>query len=198
MFDYLYDISTVRLAIYCVGFFIGLMWLGIIFVKPFLRTLIGRQPGINDLVFHTTSGFSLYYGLLLDLLTVAVYQNLKEVRQNVSQEAANLASLYRDSSFYPDPAGAKLRELLRDYTLYVIYKGWPAHRQDKIYQDGTNRLKVIEHTMLQFHPEGTNEEILHSQTLQEFRDFAKSRQARLSGSGWRSPEFCGMSSPSGR
>jgi hypothetical protein len=88
MFDYLYDISTVRLAIYCVGFFIVLMWLGIIFIKPFLRILIGRQPGINDLVFDTTSGFSLYYGLLLGLLTVAVYQNLEEVRQNISDEAS--------------------------------------------------------------------------------------------------------------
>jgi hypothetical protein len=70
MLDFLYEISTVTLAIYCGLFFLGLMWLGIIFVKPFLRLLIGRQPGINELVFHTTSGFSLFYGLLLGLLTV--------------------------------------------------------------------------------------------------------------------------------
>jgi hypothetical protein len=93
------------------------MWLGVIFVKPFLRLLIGRQPGINDLVFHTTSGFSLFYGLLLGLLTVAAYQNLEEVRQHVFGEASSLASLYRDVSFYPEPLGSELRELLTDYTL---------------------------------------------------------------------------------
>jgi hypothetical protein len=60
MFDFLYEMSTVRLAVYCAVVFIGLMWLGVIFVEPFLRLLIGRQPGINDLVFHTTSGFSLF------------------------------------------------------------------------------------------------------------------------------------------
>ena len=54
MFDFLYEMSTVRLAVYCAVVSIGLMWLGITFVKPFLRLLIERQPGINDLVFHTT------------------------------------------------------------------------------------------------------------------------------------------------
>ena len=155
MFDFLYEMSTVRLAIYCVVVFIGLMWLGIIFVKPFLRLMIGRQPGINDLVFHTTSGFSLFYGLLLGLLTVAAYQNVEEVRQNVFGEASSLASLYRDVSFYPEPLGSELRELLTDYTLYVIYKDWPAHRQGRIYNGGTNRLTMIEYSILKFNPDKT-------------------------------------------
>jgi Protein of unknown function (DUF4239) len=181
MFDFLYDISTVRLAFYCAVVFIGLMWLGIIFIKPFLRTLIGKQPGINDLVFHTTSGFSLFYGLLLGLLTVAAYQNLEEVRQNVFGEASSLASLYRDAFFYPEPIGSELRELLRDYTLYVIYKDSPAHRQGRIYNGGTNRLTMIEHTILKFNPDNENGIILHSQTLQQFSEFVEARQRRLSG-----------------
>ena len=100
------------------------------------ETVHTKARGINDLVFHMASGFSLFYGLLLGLLTVAAYQNLEEVRQNVFGQASALASLYRDVSFYPEPYGSELRQLLRDYTLYVIYKDWPDHRDGKIYNGG--------------------------------------------------------------
>ncbi|MGH6901547.1 MAG: hypothetical protein ACREIR_02265 [Geminicoccaceae bacterium] len=181
MFDFFYDMPTVMLAIYCVVFFVGLMWLGIIFIKPILRLLIGREPGINDLVFHTTSGFSLFYGLLLGLLAVAAYQNLEEVRKNVFGEASSLASLYRDASLYPEPIGPQLRELLRDYTLYVIYKDWPAHRQGRIFYGGSNRLTMIQYTALEFNPKSVSDEILHGQTLQHFSEFVEARQRRLDG-----------------
>jgi Protein of unknown function (DUF4239) len=181
MFDFLYEIPTVWLAIYCVVSAILVMWFGIIFVGPLLRVLIGRESGINDLVFYTTSGFSLFYGLLLGLLAVAAYQNLEQVRQNVFGEASSLASLYRDASLYPEPVGSEFRELLRDYTLYVIYKDWPAHRKGRIYNGGTNRLMMIEYTILKLHPRNPSHEILQSQTLQSFGDFVEARQRRLDG-----------------
>jgi hypothetical protein len=81
--DLIYDIPTVHLAIYFSLFFVGLTWFGLIFVKPFLRVLMGRDPRINDWVGQTTAGFSLFYGLLLGLLAVAAYQNFDEVRKSV-------------------------------------------------------------------------------------------------------------------
>ena len=66
--DFIYRISTVELAIYSSLLFVGLTWFGIIFIKPFLRLIIGREPRINELVSYTTAGFSLFYGLLLGLL----------------------------------------------------------------------------------------------------------------------------------
>ena len=84
--DLIYEIPTVQLAIYCSLFFVGLTWFGLIFVKPFLRLLMGRDPRINDWVGQTTAGFSLFYGLLLGLLAVAAYQNFDEVRKSVFAE----------------------------------------------------------------------------------------------------------------
>ena len=73
------------------------------------ETVHTKARGINDLVFHMASGFSLFYGLLLGLLTVAAYQNLEEVRQNVFGQASALAYLYRDVSSSPAPHGSELR-----------------------------------------------------------------------------------------
>ncbi len=90
---FVYDIPTTTFAIYCTAFFVGLTWLGIIFVKPIFLFIIGREPDINNLISHTTSGFSLFYGLLLGLLSVAVYQNFEKVSSAAFQEATDLASL---------------------------------------------------------------------------------------------------------
>jgi Protein of unknown function (DUF4239) len=179
--DFIYEIPTTQLAIYSSLFFVGLTWLGIIFVKPFLRLIIGRDPRINELVGHTTSGFSLFYGLLLGLLAVAAYQNYDEVRKSAFAEAASLANMFWNASRYPEPVRSEAQELLRDYTLYVIYKDWPAHRRGIIFRGGTNRLNMIQYTILTFRPKTVSDELLHAQTLSDFKDFANARQGRLAG-----------------
>ena len=76
---------------------------------------------------------------------------------------------------------SEVQELLRDYTLYVIYKDWPAHRRGVIYKGGSNRLNMIQFGILKFEPQTTSQELLHGQTLQDFNDFVASRQSRLAG-----------------
>ena len=181
MLDILHNVPSVQLAIYCSVFFVGITWLGLVFVKPFLRAFMARQPRINELVAHTTSGFSLFYGLLLGLLAVAAYQNYDEVKRNVFNEAASLATLYRDISHYPQPVRSVVQELLRDYTQYVIHKDWPGHREGKIYAGGGNRMSVIQHEILGFEPTTISYEVLHAQTLSDFKETLNARQRRLVG-----------------
>ena len=181
MFNFVYDIPTTTFAVYCTVFFVGLTWLGIIFVKPIFLFIIGREPNINGLISHTTSGFSLFYGLLLGLLSVAVYQNFEKVSSAAFQEASDLASLYRNASNYPEPGRAEVLGLLRDYTLYTIYKDWPAHREGRIFLGGGSRLSVILRKLLQFEPKTASAEILQSQMLQNFNALLEARQRRLAG-----------------
>ena len=134
-----------------------------------------------ELVGQTTAGFSLFYGLLLGLLAVAAYQNYDDVRKSAFTEAASLANMYRDATRYPEPVRSEVQELLRDYKLYVIYKDWPAHREGVIFRGGTNRLNMIQHAILKFRPRTVSDELLHAQTLADFKDFASARQSRLAG-----------------
>jgi hypothetical protein len=143
--------------------------------------MMGRDSRINEMVAHTTSGFSLLYGQLLGLLAVAAYQNFDDVRKSVFAESSDLASLYRDAARYPAPVRSEVQALLRDYTLYVIYKDWPAHQRGVIFKGGSNRLKLIQYGILRFEPRTVSQELLHGQTLQDFNDFVASRQSRLAG-----------------
>jgi hypothetical protein len=51
--------------------FVAIAWAGIIFVRPFLRLWMRGQEKSNDLITYASAGFSLFYGLLLGLLSVA-------------------------------------------------------------------------------------------------------------------------------
>jgi len=91
-----------------------------------------RQPGANDLVSFASAGFTLFYGVLLGLLTTATYQNIKDVGDNGNREALSIGTIYRLSDGFREPLKSELQTSLRDYALNVINKDWPAHREGLI------------------------------------------------------------------
>jgi hypothetical protein len=168
-------------ALYFSGFFVGVTWLGIIFVRPFLRIWFRREENTNDLVTYAASGFSLFYGLLLGLLSVAAYQSTKDVGDYANREAMTIASIYRSSDAYPEPLRSEVQWLLRDYTLYVVNKDWPAHRKSEVPRGGENRLEVLRAKLLSFNPETKSQDVFHSETLRSFNNLVSFRQQRLAG-----------------
>lgn len=182
MLDFLYDLPSSTLVILCCTAFIVLTWLGILFVRPFLRLWLRGQTGCNDLVSNASSGFGLLYGLLLGLLSVAAYQNLEKIQQAVGLEAASIGSLYRTAASYPDPTRQDIQGLLRDYILFVIHKDWPAQKQGHNISGGSERLSVIQRHLTEFEPQTTTQELLHAEALADLKKLRDARQSRVAGS----------------
>ena len=174
-------LSIGQLAFYCSAILVGVTWFGIIFFKPFIRWWLRKQPASNDLVNYASAGFSLFYGLLLGLLSVATFGNSSSVEASVDREASSIASLYRSVTSYPEPLRGELQFLLRDYTLYVINKDWPAHSEGKIWNGGALRLQVIEKDILSLVPTSHTEQLLQEQSIKSLDDLNTARQERLTG-----------------
>jgi hypothetical protein len=179
--DFIFDIPTRTLAIYFSIVTIALMLVGILVVKPLLRLLMGTGPDFNQTIGHATSGFSLFYGLLLGLLTVAAYQNNERIKEGILNEATTLGSLYADMNSYPEPVRSDMREMLRDYVLFTIHKDWPAHRQGEVLNGGFNRTAAMRQELAGFEPLTRGEDIIHAEVVGAFQDFSRSRQQRLTG-----------------
>jgi Protein of unknown function (DUF4239) len=163
--------SPEALVVYFPLFFVALAWGGIFLIRPFLRLWLRRQPGANDLVSYASAGFTLFHGLLLGLLSVATYQNTKDVGDNISREALGIGTIYRVSNGYPEPLKSELQANLRDYTQYIINKDWPAHRKGVIQLGGEHRLQVMREQLLGFEPTGKSQEILHTEVLKRASSF---------------------------
>lgn len=72
--NWVYDLPSLQLAGLISGLSVGLMWLGVVFVKPFFRVLFRSQADANSVVGNTLSSYSVFYGLLLGLISVATYR----------------------------------------------------------------------------------------------------------------------------
>jgi hypothetical protein len=181
LMEWMNAVPTARLAFFCSAALVLATWFGIIFIKPFFRLWLRRQAGVNDLVNYTSAGFSLFYGLLLGLLSVATFTNASNIESAVDREASRIASLYRTVGTYPEPLRGEVQYLLRDYTQYVINKDWPAHSQGKIWNGGDLRLQIIQQKLLSLQPVNHTENLLQEQSLKYFGDIDDARQHRLTG-----------------
>ena len=179
MFYWIYDLPVWKVELGFVAMFVGFTWFGLIFVRPFLRLWLRKQTGVNDVVGYFLSLFSVMYGLLLGLLTVASYQNLAEVEHTVVSESSALAALYRDVSSYPEPDRKELQSLLREYTRYVIEEAWPLQQKGIIPSGGTDRVDVFHARLMKFEPQTAGLEIIHAEALRQFNNFIELRRMRL-------------------
>jgi hypothetical protein len=181
MSDFVHDLTLAQLFWRCVAVTVGATWVGVLFVKPFLRLLLGREANVNESISYATSMFSLFYGLLVGLLTVAAFQNAERVERNMASEASLLGALYADMDSYPEPTRSDMREMLRDYVLFTIHKDWPAHREGRTLTGGANRADAMRKRLAAFQPANASQEILHAEAMRLFHDFGAARQDRLGG-----------------
>lgn len=179
LIDWLQSLSALQLMVYCSLFFVASAWAGLLVVRPFLWLWLRPEPRVNEVVGHASGGFSLFYALLLGLLSVATYQNAERVKQLVNVEAAGIASLYRSFSTYPEPLRSELEYLLRDYTLYVIHEDFPAHREGRITNGGSNRLQLIAQRLAEYEPRSRSRELMHGEVFRGFGEVLSARHQRL-------------------
>src|SRR5215510_6779636 len=159
--EFVYDIPTNVLAAYFVIVAVGSVIFGLLIAKPLLRLLMGSGPDLNESINYGTSAFSLFYGLLLGLLTVAAYQNSERVREAILNEATAIGVLYSDTDMYPEPLRSDLKAKLRDYVLFTIHKDWAAHREGKFLDGGENRVTAIRQRLASFEPHTEAQKVIH-------------------------------------
>ena len=179
--DFIYDMPTQTLAIWFSVIAVGAMLAGLLVLKPVLRLLIGSGPDFNQNLGFATSGFNLFYGLLLGLLTVSAYQNSQHVSEGITAEASALGALYSDLNTYPEPLRSDMKAMLRDYVQFTILKDWPAHRQGEVLDGGFNRADAMRQKLAGFEPQTPGQQIVHAEVVASFHRFTEARQQRLSG-----------------
>jgi len=179
MFYWIYDIPTQSFAALSAGVFVGISVLGCFLLRPFLRLFVPRRSAANDVVGYVLSCFCVFYGILLGLLAVAVYQNYSQVEANVTREASSMAALYYDVSAYSEPQREQLLKSLRDYCQYVIEEAWPLQRKGIVPKEGVAKVRDFQTRLMQFQPKSKSDEIIHAETLRQFNNFVEHRRMRL-------------------
>ena len=185
--DFVFNLPIRTLAWYIALIGLAAIVFGLLVVKPALRLMMGAGREFNTTVNIATSGFTLFYGLLLGLLTVAAFQNSDRIKEGILSEATTLGVLYADMNSYPEPIRSDVKFMMRDYVLFTIYRDWPAHRAGGALNGGYNRADAIRRELARFEPQSAREKIIHAEVIASSQQFSSARQLRLAGVDTRIP-----------
>jgi hypothetical protein len=133
----------------------------------------------NEIVSYYLSTVAIFYGIMLGLIAVSVWEGYNGAQTAVALEAGSLSALYRDVSGYPEPDRSALQTDLREYTRYEIEVAWPEHRRGLITPGGMRRLWGFQGRLQAFEPKTKGQEVLHFETLRAFDDLVQRRSLRL-------------------
>lgn len=175
---WIYNIPTLLLGVLFSVVFVGFAALGVVVTRPLVRRRFSHRQGWREHVTITVEGVSVIAGILLALVTVAVYNDYIDAREKVSEEAANLAAVYRSVSLYPEPVRSELQTDLKDYIALVIEKNWPEQQQG-IVPLGGGYPTSFEQNLAKFEPKTDGQLALHLATITKTDDWLTLRRERL-------------------
>ena len=159
--------------------FLALSWLILLGVRPWVRSAAKVNEDWDRVLGYAMSSFGLFYGILLALIAVSVYENFQRVTAVSLDEVSTIATLYRNFSAYPEPLAASLQDALARYTMNVVTVDWPLQEQGIKPTAGDLEVTRIQTALFQFEPSGLAEQTVHNQTISLFDRFADVRRDRI-------------------
>lgn len=180
MIDRLHELPPLLGATLVISCFLLPTLVGSILFQPMVGWLVQRQKDPNTPVGFLLNAFTLYYGVLLALLSVAVFENYNKAQDAIAREASSLVALYRNVIGYPEPLRASLVGALRRYVEVETAPGAWRTQSPKTISAGTEQVDELNRKLVTFRPEGLpGDEAVHSATLRSFNEFIERRRDRV-------------------
>lgn len=188
MFNWLHELPTFWGVLFVCAAFVVPTLIGSLVCQPLIARLLSREKDVNTALGYLLNTFALYFGVLLALLSVAVFENHNKAEDAVDSEAARLHRLYLDIGNYPDPLRGNFVRMLHAYVAEVSGSGWEKQAQGEISLVEEAIVRDLRQTLSRFEPASQGASLVHAQTLQALDDFSEARQLRISSGGTSIPQ----------
>jgi len=175
---WLYDIPNWASLLVIVGGTLVIGWVGLFGMRSWVSNLHGEKNH-NEVVSYFLAAVVLFYGVMVGLIAVGVWEQFSSTDEKVALEASALAAVYRDVSAYPEPDRSRLQGDLREYTRSVIDKSWPLQRRGLQPTETTQILWRFQADLEAFQPTTTSQSLLHEEVLHAYNNLVSLRQMRL-------------------
>ena len=180
MIDWLHELPPVVGAAFVCGCFLVPTLAGSVLFQPMVGRLLRGEKDANTVVGLLLNAFSLYYGVLLALLSIAVLDDYDGAKDAIGQEASSAVALYRSVSGYPEPTRTTLMQTLRRYLDEETGPGWRNQRHGQASAGGMLLMDELGHALSTFKPSReAGEDALHRETVRTFNEFVERRRNRI-------------------
>jgi hypothetical protein len=132
---------------------------------------------------HDVAGFTLgiigvLYSVVLGFTVVNVQTRYNEAIQIAHAEAFSIADLYRESTFFPDPARSSIQSALRNYIQFVVEKEWGKKTDPALQQEAHQKLAQIWDGYYQVDLQEDKTKIWYQESIGKLDTFMNARLTR--------------------
>jgi hypothetical protein len=177
--SWLYHVPPFLFFLLVIGFVAAISVSGFLLIRKPVERWLGKPPAQNAVISYYIHATGVVYGITLGLITVGIWENYDHVNLKVEEEAAALASVYRDVNSYPDPYRSQLTGELKTYTRYVIDEAWPLQEKGIIPPRGVELTNRFQKTLFGFEPTTEGQKIIHAAALRSYNDYILLRRLRM-------------------
>ena len=192
MFNSLFELPLVIVGIAIMG----LLWLfalvGLALVRCYFLPCLRIQIEDSEFSGAMLQAVMVFYGLAVALIAVSVWQSYSDTSKLVSQEAATLAAIYREASFYPEPQRSALQRDIRDYTDFIIRQAWPLQQRRAPPPTPPDLVERLARDVMSFEPTSEGQKLLHGETLRALNEALKATRLRMDAAGTALPSILWM------
>ncbi|MGD9924493.1 MAG: hypothetical protein AB7V13_24065 [Pseudorhodoplanes sp.] len=180
LLDWLHSLPFAAGLLLVCAAFVAPTLLGSYLLQPRVAKLFRGERDINTVLGFLLNAFALYFGVLLALLSIAVFENHNKAEDAVVREAAAIIKLYRDIHSYPEDARPELLGVLDRYVDEVIGPGWKIQQRGEVNPKEIAILGSLHMVLGKFRPSGLGESVRYAETLRVMDDFVEARRLRIS------------------
>jgi len=179
MCDWIFDAPLWLVGPGLVVVLVGIALVGLSTVRARLLPRLRVTHEDTHFVGPMVHSIMVFYGLVLALIAVNVFETYSECSKIVSSEATAIAMLYRDVGSYPEPVRSELKTTLRAYVEQVIRVAWPLQRSGRIPSGGVALMDSVQTHLAAFEPKTEGEKALHAEAWRAYNHVIEARRARL-------------------
>jgi len=172
-------VSPLLLALSMIAIIEAISLAALFLSRRYLLPHLRFHDGVNDAISGTVQAIGVFYGITVGLIAVGVWNTNSNAGDLVSREASSIGTLYRDFGGYPSPVREELRGKLREYTVFVIEQAWPAQKEGRLLDSGTQILDDLQARLFTFEPSTPGQVALHSETLTAYNKLIDYRRLRI-------------------
>lgn len=151
----------------------------VMLIRPVISRAVNNSEQWNHVLGYTSGAFSIFYGILLALVALAVYENYTESHTAALQETTQLAALYRGTNGLPDDVAGELQQSVLGYVRTVIDDDWTQQAAGRIPTASRENVVDIEQLLYSYDPQTVRDDAKYQQLLATFDDFIEARGVRI-------------------
>jgi hypothetical protein len=159
--------------------FIGASCGIVIVLRPVVARLVADTNDWDRALGHVIGTFGVFFGILLALVAVSVYENLAHTRDVAIEEASRVGALYRAVSGLPDGAGDRMHDTIDEYLRAVIEEDFPQQQRQVLPTASDAQADELEETLDSVEAETLTAQAQYIQALETFDSVIEARRARI-------------------